>query len=54
MFWVRLLCKSKLQNHGELLYRIIYLFYISSRPFDLAKGDSVVDMTRYIETLYRG
>ena len=45
---------TKLQNHGELLNRIIYLFYVFSRPFDLAKGNSVVDMSRYIETLYRG
>ena len=45
---------AKLQNHGELLYRIIYLLYIFSHHFDLAKGDNVVDLTRYIETLYLG
>ena len=50
----RLLWQSKLQNHGGLLYRIIYVLSIFSRPFDLAKSDSVVDMTRYTETLYRG
>ena len=50
----RLLWQSKLQNHRELLYRIIYIFYIFSRSFQLTKGDSVVDMTRYIETLYQG
>ena len=45
-FLVQLLWQSKLQNHGELLYRIIHLFYIFSRPFDLAKGDSVI-LKRY-------
>ena len=49
----QLLWQSKLQNHKELLYGIIYFLYIFSHPFDLAKGDSVGDMTRYIETLYQ-
>ena len=40
----QLLWQRKLQNHGELLYRIIYFFHIFSRPFDLAKGYSVVEM----------
>ena len=54
MFRGRLLWQSKLQNHGELLYRIIHPFYIFSRPFDLAKDDNVVDMTRDAEMFYRG
>ena len=45
---------KKVTTPGELLHRIIYLFYIYSRPFDPAKGDSVVDMSRYIEALYWG
>ena len=50
----RLLWRSKLHHHGERLHRMVYLFYILSRQFYLAKGDTAVDMTRNIETLCRG
>ena len=54
IFQVRLLWQSKLQNHRKLLNKIINIFYIVSHPFTLAKGDSAIHMTDYIEMLYRG
>ena len=41
-------------NYGVLLNRIIYIFYVFSRLLDIIKCNSVVDMSRYMETLYRG